>query len=588
MALPMHKDFSALSTYKRLLNFSRAYWHYLIIGLIGSVALSLIDARLTMLIKPVVNYSFDFSSHKHFIQYLPVEVLACLLVRLVAGFLSSYFIGKMSYSVIAKFRLAIFSKLLKMPIAYYDANSSGTMLSTIIYNVDQVSQATSDILLTFLREGVLLVSLIGVMIYENWRMTVLFFLMIPLVLLLLYFFNKIIRSLSTRVQDSMASITSISEEGIKGNEVVRLYDGYEYEFKKMSSALKNNLALQLKIIATNSLSSSLMQLILAIPLLIVISPFIMPYFHLSVGGFALLLGAMLQLPRPARRLSSVNSTLQKGVAAAKSIFDLLDQSSESTGNKTSDQLMKGEIEFKNISFAYASSKSQSLRNISLHIKPGETIGIVGFSGAGKTTLVSMLPRFYDVDSGDIIIDGESLYNLDISYLRKNIALVTQNTTLFNATVRENIAYACPEVDDESLKNAAKMACALDFIEALPLGFDTQIGDNGVLLSGGQRQRIAIARALLKDAPIVIFDEATASLDVHSENQIQQAFDQLRINRTTIVIAHRLSTIEASDRLVVMNHGEIVEVGSHEQLLKEEGYYSSLYRVQIQNMNEVGQ
>lgn len=586
MSLPMHHDFSAVNTYKRLLNFSRAYWHYLIIGLLGSVALSLIDARLTMLIKPVVNYSFDFDSHKHFIQYLPVEVLACLIVRLVAGFLSSYFIGKMSYSVIAKFRLAIFSKLLKMPVSYYDANSSGTMLSTIIYNVDQVSQATSDILLTFLREGVLLVSLIGVMIYENWRMTVLFFLMIPLVLLLLYFFNKIIRSLSTKVQDSMASITSISEEGIKGNEVVRLYSGYDHEYEKMNCALRNNLALQLKIIATNSISSSLMQLILAIPLLIVISPFIMPYFHLTVGGFALLLGAMLQLPRPARRLSSVNSILQKGVAAAKSIFELLDQPSESTGTITSDQLMKGDIEFKNVNFAYPSCKTQSLKNISLHIKPGETIGIVGFSGAGKTTLVSMLPRFYDVGSGDIIIDGQCLNDLDVNYLRENIALVTQNTTLFNATVRENIAYASPDVDEQSLKNAAKMACALDFIEALPLGFDTQIGDNGVLLSGGQRQRIAIARALLKDAPIVIFDEATASLDVHSENQIQQAFDRLRVNRTTIVIAHRLSTIEASDRLVVMNHGEIVEVGSHEQLLKEEGYYSSLYRVQIQKMNEV--
>lgn len=582
----MHHDFSAVNTYKRLLNFSRAYWHYLIIGLLGSVALSLIDARLTMLIKPVVNYSFDFDSHKHFIQYLPVEVLACLIVRLVAGFLSSYFIGKMSYSVIAKFRLAIFSKLLKMPVSYYDANSSGTMLSTIIYNVDQVSQATSDILLTFLREGVLLVSLIGVMIYENWRMTVLFFLMIPLVLLLLYFFNKIIRSLSTKVQDSMASITSISEEGIKGNEVVRLYSGYDYEYEKMNCALRNNLGLQLKIIATNSISSSLMQLILAIPLLIVISPFIMPYFHLTVGGFALLLGAMLQLPRPARRLSSVNSILQKGVAAAKSIFELLDQPSESTGTITSDQLMKGDIEFKNVNFAYPSCKTQSLKNISLHIKPGETIGIVGFSGAGKTTLVSMLPRFYDVGSGDIIIDGQCLNDLDVNYLRENIALVTQNTTLFNATVRENIAYASPDVDEQSLKNAAKMACALDFIEALPLGFDTQIGDNGVLLSGGQRQRIAIARALLKDAPIVIFDEATASLDVHSENQIQQAFDRLRVNRTTIVIAHRLSTIEASDRLVVMNHGEIVEVGSHDQLLKKEGYYSSLYRVQIQKMNEV--
>lgn len=586
MSLPMRHDFSAVNTYKRLLNFSRAYWHYLIIGLLGSVALSLIDARLTMLIKPVVNYSFDFDSHRHFIQYLPVEVLACLIVRLVAGFLSSYFIGKMSYSVIAKFRLAIFSKLLKMPVSYYDANSSGIMLSTIIYNVDQVSQATSDILLTFLREGVLLVSLIGVMIYENWRMTVLFFLMIPLVLLLLYFFNKIIRSLSTKVQDSMASITSISEEGIKGNEVVRLYSGYDHEYEKMNGALKNNLALQLKIIATNSISSSLMQLILAIPLLIVISPFIMPYFHLTVGGFALLLGAMLQLPRPARRLSSVNSILQKGVAAAKSIFELLDQSSESTGTITSDQLMKGDIEFKNVNFSYPSCKTQSLKNISLHIKPGETIGIVGFSGAGKTTLVSMLPRFYDVGSGGIMIDGQCLNDLDVNYLRENIALVTQNTTLFNATVRENIAYASPDVGELSLKNAAKMACALDFIEALPLGFDTQIGDNGVLLSGGQRQRIAIARALLKDAPIVIFDEATASLDVHSENQIQQAFDRLRVNRTTIVIAHRLSTIEASDRLVVMNHGEIVEVGSHDQLLKKEGFYSSLYRVQIQKINEV--
>lgn len=569
----------SIKTYRRLLQFAKEFWFYLFLGFIGSICLSLIDARLTMLIKPVVNHGLN-SKNMDILKWLPLQVLIFIIIRIFSSFLSSYFIGKMSRSVVIKFRQSIFSKFLSLPMSYCNHHSSGSMLSKIIYNVDQVSDASSTILLTFLREGILLLALIGLMIYENWRITLLFFLMTPLVSLVLRIFNRRIRALSSSIQDNMGTITSTAEEGIKGNAVIRLFQGQQFEQKKMDHALRLNLALELKVIVQNCISSGSMQLILAIPLLLVISPNILPYFNLSIGGLALMLAAMLQLPRPARRLSSVNAQLQKGVTAAYSIFEVLDTPDEEQGIDRLEQGLSGNIQFQNVNFSYKNTSSVTLSDINLNINSGETIGIVGFSGAGKTTLISLLPRFYSIESGDILFDGQSIKTLYLPDLRNNISLVSQQTTLFNATIRENIAYAKENVDEKLLFHVAKMAHALEFIEKLPQGFDTLIGDNGVLLSGGQRQRIAIARAFLKDTPIVIFDEATASLDLHAENKIQAAFDSLRKNRTTIVIAHRLSTIKKADRLIVMDQGKIIETGSHDELLAYDGHYAALYRIQL--------
>lgn len=569
----------SIKTYRRLLQFAKEFWFYLFLGFIGSICLSLIDARLTMLIKPVVNHGLN-SKNMDILKWLPLQVLIFIIIRIFSSFLSSYFIGKMSRSVVIKFRQSIFSKFLSLPMSYCNHHSSGSMLSKIIYNVDQVSDASSTILLTFLREGILLLALIGLMIYENWRITLLFFLMTPLVSLVLRIFNRRIRALSSSIQDNMGTITSTAEEGIKGNAVIRLFQGQQFEQKKMDHALRLNLALELKVIVQNCISSGSMQIILAIPLLLVISPNILPYFNLSIGGLALMLAAMLQLPRPARRLSSVNAQLQKGVTAAYSIFEVLDTPDEEQGIDRLEQGLSGNIQFQNVNFSYKNTSSVTLSDINLNINSGETIGIVGFSGAGKTTLISLLPRFYSIESGDILFDGQSIKTLYLPDLRNNISLVSQQTTLFNATIRENIAYAKENVDEKLLFHVAKMAHALEFIEKLPQGFDTLIGDNGVLLSGGQRQRIAIARAFLKDTPIVIFDEATASLDLHAENKIQAAFDSLRKNRTTIVIAHRLSTIKKADRLIVMDQGKIIETGSHDELLAYDGHYAALYRIQL--------
>lgn len=570
---------SSTQIYKRLLLFAKEFWFYLFLGFIGSVCLSLIDARLTLLIKPVVNHGLNPNSMGA-LKWLPFEIFIYIIVRIFASFLSGYFIGKMSRSVVIKFREAIFSKFLSLPISYCNHHSSGSMLSKIIYNVDQVADATSTILLTFLREGILLLALIGLMIYENWRITLLFFIMTPLISMVLGVFNRRIRSLSSNVQDNMAIITSTAEEGIKGSEVIRLFQGQAFEKNKMKSALRSNLSLELKIIVQNCISSGSVQLILAIPLLLVISPSILPFFHLSIGGLALMLASMLQLPRPARRLSSVNAQLQKGVAAARSLFEVLDTPDEIEGEEKLTETLSGKIEFKDINFFYEGKTSAALSDINLDIYSGETIGIVGFSGAGKTTLISLLPRFFMADSGSILFDGKCVNSLYLPDLRRNISIVSQKTTLFNATVRENIAYAQENIDEDKLIQVSKMAHAFEFIEQLPQGFDTIIGDDGVLLSGGQRQRIAIARAFLKDTPIVIFDEATASLDLHAENKIQAAFDSLRRNRTTIVIAHRLSTVKKADRLVVMDQGKIVELGTHEELLRRDGHYSALYRIQL--------
>lgn len=582
----MNKDISALDVYRRLLRFSKLFWPYLLLGMVGAIGMSAVDGRLTTLIKPIINYSFDYKAHLEFLKWLPVQVILFVIFRLACGFLSAYYIGKMSRSVVMKFRQSIFSHLFDLPISYYDRRSDGAILSTIIYNVDQVAQASSDVLLTVLREGLLAIVLVGIMVYENWRVTLLFLLLVPIIYFVLGFFNRKIRALSVAVQSTMADVTSTAEEGIKGLKVIKMYQGRHHEEKRMHAALAENRSLELQIITRNSISSAAVQLVLALPLIAVLSPYIRPYFHLSIGGFVLLVTAMLQLPRPARRLSVVNALIQKGVAAAKSIFELLDEPAEPSGPVSCEKPLSGDIQFHHVRFSYPASDQLVLQNIDLHIRAGETIGIVGCSGSGKSTLIALLVGFYKNYSGEILLDGIDMRRLAVDSLRQNMAMVSQQTILFNNSIRNNIAYAMPQASDADIHRVAQMAYIANFIDSLPKGYDTVVGDNGVLLSGGQRQRIAIARALLKNAPIVIFDEATASLDVYSESQIQLAFDELSVGRTTIVIAHRLTTIEKSDRLIVIDKGRIVEVGTHASLIVKNGFYSALYRTQLVSVDEM--
>lgn len=576
----MLKTSTGLQTYKRLLRSASPYWMLFVIGAIGTFLLSLTDAGFAWLVKPIINHAF-VKRDRAFIHWLPILIFIVFIIRGCAGFTSSYFIARVSRTVVRDLRCAIFSKLLQLPASFYDHSNSGNILSTIVYNVEQVAQACSDALLTILRESSLAVGLIVVMFMVSWELSLLFFVIAPLIAWVVKWSSTRMRRLSGNVQKSVGDVTHVANEGIVGYRVVRLYGGQAYESEKFFKATKANLQRELKVVITNSVGTAGVQLLVAIPIAITLLVATNPALHISPGSFAAMVTAMITLLRPVRRMSTVNTEIQKGLAAAESLFDIIDEPVEKdTGSRTLSRV-KGNIVFHQVSFSYQTSGKPILKNISFSVKAGQTVAMVGKSGSGKSTLMNLLTRFYEIDSGEITIDGANINLYRLPDLRKQFAFVSQDTILFNDTVANNIAYgfsgATPK---EKILQSAEAAHAIEFIEQMPQGFDTTVGEDGVLLSGGQRQRIAIARALLKDAPILILDEATASLDVHSERQIQSALDDLMKDRTVLIIAHRLSTVEKADYIIVMDEGEIVETGSHQSLLDQNGHYFALYHAQF--------
>lgn len=570
---------TGLQTYKRLLQYAKPYWALFILGAIGTVLLSLTDAGFAWLVQPIINHGF-VKRDRSFIHWLPILIFVIFMIRGVAGFVSSYFISRVARTVVRDLRRLIFSKLLQLPATFYDTHSSGYILSTIVYNVEQVAQACSDALLTCLRESSLAIGLIVVMFMVSWQLSLLFVLIVPLIAWVVKWSSVRMRRLSANVQQSVGDVTHAAGQGIDGYRVVRLYGGQQYENGKFNSATKSNLQRELKIVVTNSVGTSSIQLLFAIPIAVTLLVATNPSLHISPGSFASIVTAMITLLRPVRRMSMVNTEIQKGVAAADSIFQMVDEPIENdTGHLTLSRV-KGDIVFRDVCFEYATSKQAVLKNISFTVKAGQTVAIVGKSGSGKSTLMNLLPRFYEIHSGEITVDGVNIDLYRLSDLRKQFAFVSQDTTLFDDTVANNIAYGEANVTVGQIERAAKAAHAHEFIAQLPEGLDSKIGEDGVLLSGGQRQRIAIARALLKDAPILVLDEATASLDVHAERQIQMALDDLMKERTVLVIAHRLSTVENADCILVLDDGKIVETGSHHDLLEKEGVYAALYRAQF--------
>lgn len=572
-----------LSLYRRLFNhYIFPHWPAFIFALLGSAGLSGIDAGVTYLFKPFLDKGF-IEKEGAIIRWAPLLIMLAFIIRGIAHFVSNYFTTWVARSVILKFRQQIFSRLLYMPAEFYDHHSSGQLLSKLLYDVEQIAKISTDSISELVQSLCLIIGLIAVMMFISWKLTLVYLVTLPIIATVIRIASKRVRRLSRSGQQIMSSVTEIAEESIEGYRVVKIFGGQEYERKKFYDTTIESRKRDMKVEVTKCFSVSGVQLVAASGISIIVYLAISPHstMLLSAGGFVSMIVAMLSLLRPMKNLTTVNAVIQRGLAGAQSVFALLDESTEPDLGTIELETVKGDIRYEDVGFYYQDASKKVLKNINFHIQPGQTVAFVGKSGGGKSTLVSLLPRFYEIKSGAIYLDNIKIQDLTLKNLRKHIALVTQHVTLFNDTIAKNIAYGSFEnVTEQQIKQAAYAAHAMEFIETFPEGLNTKVGENGVLLSGGQRQRIAIARALLKNAPILILDEATSALDTESERHIQEALENLMKTRTTLVIAHRLSTIERADLILVVDNGEIIERGTHQDLLQKGGAYAKLYEMQF--------
>lgn len=572
----------ALTIYARLFVYVRRYWPMLIVAGIGSMMYSGVDAWFIYFLKPLLNEGL-VDKNMTFLKWAPFMVMGVFIVRGLASFLSNYFISSASRNVIMCLRQDLFAHLQKLPARFYDHTTTGQVLSVLLYGVDQVANASADVLTAAVQAIFLIIGLVIVMLSISWKLTLLYFVIVPFVTVIMRVASLRIRRLSLNIQDSVSDVSHSAEENIEGYKVVRAFAGQAYEIEKFNKATRINRQREMKVVAARTISASAVQLVMAAALSVTlyIATLDIAGSVLSPGGFVAMVAAMLALLKPMKDLAFVQNKLYRGLAGAQCVFELIDEKPEQdTGSKTIVRA-KGKMEFKQVNFAYANGK-EVLEDISFTIEPGKTVALVGRSGSGKSTIVSILPRYYEDYTGKILLDGASIKEYRLADLRHQFAVVSQNVTLFHDTIANNIAYGrLGKVSEADIVAAAKAANALEFIERLPGGLNALVGENGVLLSGGQRQRIAIARAVLKDAPILILDEATSALDTESERYIQAALEELMKTRTTLVIAHRLSTVERADNIIVMDAGKVVESGTHDELLAKEGSYAKLYRMQFQ-------
>jgi len=573
---------SARLIYRRLLGYARPYWHPFSVSILGMLVYAATEPIFAAMMQPLLDGSF-VDRDLNVVRIMPVLLVVLFVVRGGAGFVNTYFLKWVGRRVVADLRREMFEHLMRTPSRYYDRHSSGQILSKFTYNVENVADATTTALTTVVRDGSTVIGLMAYMLYINASLSAIFLLIGPAMAGAVKYASKRFRRHSQRIQNRVGELTHAVQEVIEAQRVVKAFGRQAQERTRFGHVNEKTRSLQMKMIATEAASVPLVQLISALAIAVIIYLSTMQGLRedISVGTFMSFVVAMGLLLPPIKRLTSVNAHLQRGIIAAESLFELLDTDTESdTGTRTLGRAA-GRVEYRGVGHVYDPNQGPALEDVTFTIEPGEAVALVGRSGSGKTTLVSLLPRFYDATRGQILIDGMAMRELTLKSLRDQISLVTQDVLLFNDSVANNIAYGRPgTVDPRDIERVAHAAHALDFIRALPRGFETAIGDRGVLLSGGQRQRIAIARAMLKDAPILILDEATSALDTESERHIQAALLELMQDRTTLVIAHRLSTIEHADRILVIEQGRIVEQGRHPDLLAREGYYAKLHRMQF--------
>ncbi len=575
-------DVSTRAIYFRLLRQVRPHWRMFALAVLAMTVLAATEPAIPALMKPTLDGSFvekDLSA----VTTMAMLMVLVFLVRGVSAFMSAMSLNWVSGRLVMDLRNRMFDKLVTLPSKFYDHQSSGTLISKVTYDAAQVTEAATMVLMVLVKDTLAIVGLLAWMIYLNWQLTLVALIAAPIIVLLVRYFSSHLRGMSYKVQESMGDLTRVTEEVVHGHQVVRSFGAQPYEGRRFHQAANEARRFLVRFETAAAANSPIAQFITAIALAVIlyVAAHQSAAGELTIGSFVSFFTAMAMMFAPLKRLTGVNGRLQRGIAAAVSVFELIDEHSEPDEGTRTIERARGQLTLRRVSFAYEPGGPYALRDVSLDISPGETVALVGPSGAGKSTLASLISRFYELEEGQILLDGVDIRELRLASLRQNIALVSQEIVLFNDTVAANIAYGrMDEYDRADIERAARAAHAMEFIAELAQGLDTQVGERGVRLSGGQRQRLAIARAFLKDSPVLVLDEATSSLDTAAERHIQAALEDLRRGRTTLIIAHRLSTIEQADRIAVLSAGRLVEVGTHATLLERSSLYASLYRFQF--------
>ncbi|MBX9811317.1 MAG: lipid A export permease/ATP-binding protein MsbA [Burkholderiales bacterium] len=569
--------------YLRLLKYVAPYRRVFALALAGMMIVAATEPALPALLKPLLDGTF-VEKDEAIMRWMPLVIVGLFVVRGLAEYTAHYSITWVGNKVVMDLRNAMFKKLLELPTPYYDNHPTGNLISKLTFDVAQVTTAATSVLTVIFKDALSIAGLLAWMLWLNWKLTLLALVMTPMIVGVVRMVSIRLRNSSRAVQAAMGDVTQVLQEAIEGHKVVKLFGGQRYEATRFAEQINRMRRFVMKQTAAAAASVPIVQFVAALALAGIIY-FATQQSHadqITIGGFISFITAMLMLTAPLKRITSVNEPLQRGLAAAESVFELIDQPGEPDPGAAVIARARGEIRFEDVSFAYGDAERLALEHINLTVAPGETVALVGASGSGKTTLANLVPRFYHPTRGRITLDGCDLEDLRLASLRANIALVSQDVVLFNDTVAANIAYGVMNGASEAdITAAAEAAHAMEFIRHLPQGLKTLVGENGAKLSGGQRQRLAIARALLKNAPVLILDEATSALDSESERHVQAALEALMQGRTTIVIAHRLSTIEKADRIVVLDKGRIAEIGGHRELLERGGIYAKLYRIQFE-------